>query len=152
MPRGRPKQYTDDELYIRKLEQQRKAGAKWRAKNDRSAYQTEYDKQRSTANRVYRSCKTRAKQLNTPFTIQQSDIIVPDLCPICATKMQHSDVKGGSQISPTLDKIQPELGYVKGNIAVICKLCNSTKGSGSAELHRKIADYIDAHVNSSPSA
>ena len=152
MPRGRPKIYTDEELYVRKLEQGRKAGAKWRAKNDRTEYHASYDRERSTENRLYRSSKNRASKSGQFHTITQEDIVVPVYCPICGTKLRHSEIKGGASDSPTLDKIIPEMGYVRGNIAVICKLCNSTKGSGSAELHRKIADYIDAHISSFPSA
>lgn len=123
----------------------REAHKRWAGKHPRSNYYTDYDKNRSTANRLYRSSKERANKTGQLHTIIEHDIIVPVNCPICNVKLVHSEIKGGSSISPTLDKVIPKLGYIKANVSVICKLCNSTKGSGNAELHRKIADYIDDH-------
>lgn len=144
MPRGRPKQFTEEERYQRKLEQGRRAGAKWRATNDRGPYHKEYDKNRSPAYKLKRSARQRALDSGIPWNIAEDDIVVTPNCPICGTEMRCSSQRGGTSSSPTLDKVRPELGYVKGNIAVICKLCNSTKGRGSSALHRKIAEYIDS--------
>lgn len=128
-----------------KKQKMREAHKRWAKEHPRSNYYTDYDKKRSTENKLYRSSKARAIQAGQFHTITQEDIVVPVCCPICNTKLRHSDVRGGASDSPTLDKIIPENGYVRGNVAVICKLCNSTKGSGTAELHRRIADYIDAY-------
>lgn len=141
---SRPRKYTPEEARERQLESMRKAGAKWRAKTDRSDYHREYEQLRSTTAKLLRASKSRAKACDLPHDISEEDIIIPDTCPICDTLMAPSSKRGGTSASPTLDKVVPELGYVKGNIAVICKLCNSTKGSGSAELHRRIADYIES--------
>lgn len=129
-----------------KKEKMRQAHQKWASKNPRTKYYQEYDAKRDLSYKLYRSARQRALNNDLIFTITREDIKVPCNCPICDVKMKPSNKGGGSSISPTLDKVIPEKGYVKGNIAVICKLCNSTKGSGSAEIHRKIADYIDRHT------
>lgn len=46
-------------------------------------------------------------------------------------------------IKPSLDKIIPEKGYTKGNVAVICYRCNVIKSFGTAEEHRRIAEFIE---------
>lgn len=131
-------------------EKARAAHRKWKAKHCRKDYYKSYDAKRSIAKKLYRSSKDRARQHNIPHTISPDDIIVPETCPICNTEMRPAKNGGGSSISPTLDKVIPEIGYVQGNIAVICKRCNSTKGNGSADLHRRISAYIDS-FSSSPS-
>lgn len=133
-----------------KKEKMREHHRKWAKKNPRTSYYKEYDNSRDTAYRLYRGARQRARDQNIPFKITRDDIIVPDNCPICNIKMAHAPTGGGNSASYTLDKVIPQLGYIKGNISVICKLCNSTKGSGDAELHRKIANYIDTHIIFSP--
>ncbi len=127
-----------------KKEKMREHHRKWAKKNPRTKYYKDYDSSRDTAYRMYRGARQRARDQNIPFEITREDILVPEQCPICNVFMSHAPNGGGNSISYTLDKVKPHLGYVKGNISVICKLCNSTKGSGDAELHRKIADYIDS--------
>lgn len=133
------------ELSEQEKQKRRDANARWRARNPdkRVEYMRNYDKNRGTQKRLFRSAKQRSKNEGVVFNLEVQDIEVHSNCPVCNVEMKVSSKKGGTTSSPTLDKIIPEKGYVKGNIAVICKLCNSTKGSGSAELHRKIADYIE---------
>ena len=47
--------------------------------------------------------------------------------------------------SPSLDRIVPELGYVKGNIRVISNRANHLKSDATLEEHRKI--LLDAEAN-----
>lgn len=136
------------ELTEEEKQKRRDANARWRSRNPnkRTEYMRHYDKNRGTQKRLFRSAKQRAKNEAVIFSLEVQDVVVHSYCPICNVEMKPSSKKGGTSFSPTLDKVIPEKGYVKGNIAVICKLCNSTKGSGSAELHRKIADYIERHT------
>lgn len=125
----------------------REANRRWRARNlrVRSDYQQQYDQNRSQSNKLLRAAKHRSAKYHIDFDINEGDLIVPDICPICDGPIKSTSVQGGWKHSPTVDRINPTLGYTKLNVAVICKLCNSTKGSGSAELHRRIAEYIDKH-------
>lgn len=45
--------------------------------------------------------------------------------------------------SPSLDRIKPELGYVKGNIRVISFKANSIKNDASIEELRQILQYME---------
>lgn len=119
----------------------RAAHRRWKDKNKekRATYWKEYEAARPVSEKLFRSMKNR----KIAYEISPEDIVVPDTCPICESKMQVSTTRGGNSRSPTLDKVVPDKGYVKGNVAVICKYCNSLKGAGSAEDHRRIAAYID---------
>lgn len=127
-----------------KKQRARAAHRRWKDRNKdaRARYWKEYAAARPTSDKLFRSMQSR----KIFYDIDPCDIIVPDTCPICEVKMQPSNQRGGSVTSPTLDKVIPNKGYVKGNIAVICKGCNSLKGKGSASEHRRIADYIDKFV------
>lgn len=139
--------------YSEKTEQQkeacRAACRRWAAKNDRSAYYKEYEGQRG--NRAQRitykmwwNARKRAEVANVPFNIEEADIVLSDKCPVCKGFMGKVEgARGGSRSSHTLDRIRPTEGYVKGNVAVICKHCNSQKGDATANELRRIADWIE---------
>lgn len=125
-------------------ERARAAHRRWkdRNKDKRAKYYREYEARRPIAEKLFRSMKSR----KILFDITPNDISVENECPICGIEMRISSRRGGSAVSPTLDKIIPNRGYVKGNIAVICKSCNSLKGKGSAEEHHRIANWIESRI------
>ena len=49
----------------------------------------------------------------------------------------------GTYSSPSLDRLVPALGYVKGNVQVISWRANKLKGEGTAEDHRLIAEWME---------
>jgi len=125
-------------------EQMRSAHRKWARNNPRTAYYKQYDEDRDYSRRLVSSSKTRARAVEIPHTITTDDFVIHKDCPICGLEMTRSKVRGGHRRSPTLDRVIPALGYVPGNVDVICKHCNSKKGDASAEELRRIADWIDS--------
>jgi hypothetical protein len=69
--------------------------------------------------------KVRAKKLNLSFNLTIEDTQVPEYCPILGMKLEQGN--GRSDSSPSLDKIYPDKGYVKGNVQVISDLANRMK-------------------------
>ncbi len=91
--------------------------------------------------RMWNAAKERAKKYGLPFSIEPTDIYIPDYCPalgILLTVEAHVQ----TDHSPTLDRIQPDLGYVKGNIAVISMRANRIKNDATAEELRQITDWL----------
>jgi hypothetical protein len=100
---------------------------------------------------LYRNAKKRAASAGVPITISLSDIVVPDVCPVLGIPlMRAAGSVCGTDNSPSLDRIVPELGYVPGNIAVISSRANMIKSTGTAEEHRKVADWIDSVTKPRP--
>lgn len=86
--------------------------------------------------------KSRCKEKNIPFNLDYFDIVLPEFCPILGIKLVLS--KGSSTpCSPSLDRIIPIKGYVKGNVHVISNRANSLKNDATPDELRKIADYIE---------
>ena len=93
------------------------------------------------------SAKWRAKQDSIPFDIVEADISIPSHCPVlgiplfksmgCESKHQPN--------SPSLDRLIPELGYVRGNVAVISFKANMLKSDETdPQTFRRLADWLEA--------
>jgi hypothetical protein len=93
---------------------------------------------------LLRNAKQRAKQLNLPFNIDVADINIPEICPLLKKPLQVSypKSKGGNDFSPSLDRIIPCLGYVKGNVWVISRRANSMKSNATQEDLRNFANWV----------
>lgn len=86
-------------------------------------------------------CRKRAKEQGLPFNITEDDIVIPEVCPVLGIKICKENSKREYN-SPSVDKIIPEKGYVKGNICVISWRANMIKSCGNAEEHLRISKYI----------
>ena len=85
--------------------------------------------------------KYRAKKNNIPFDITPEDVIIPEVCPILGIKLE-AGIGCQTDSSPSIDRINPNLGYIKGNIQVICYRANRIKNDASLDELKKIVDYM----------
>jgi hypothetical protein len=85
---------------------------------------------------MLRAARKRAKDQGVPFCLTEDDITIPEYCPVkdCGRKLV-GNVGGGRALpsSPSLDKYSPALGYVCGNVWIICHECNARKQNFSGE-------------------
>ncbi len=81
---------------------------------------------------MLRKARGRAKNKGIPFDITIEDIVIPELCPYLGIKLQWGDVIC-HDASPSLDRIIPKLGYIKGNIEVISLRANKMKNCGTPD-------------------
>lgn len=94
------------------------------------------------------NAKERAKRSNLPFEITKRDIVWPECCPVLGIPLNYLGGSiGPASDSPSLDRVDPRLGYVKGNVMVISVRANRLKGDcvDGDEL-RRIAFYIDLFI------
>ena len=95
--------------------------------------------------RMLRAAKHRAKRDGIPFKLELSDIVIPEFCPVfTATRLENKGYL--SDNSPTLDRLIPELGYVRGNVRVISHKANSMKRNATAQEIRQVADWLDSQL------
>jgi hypothetical protein len=102
--------------------------------------------------------RSRARRDNVPFNLTLQDLvdIATDECPILHTPFVWGISglgKGKTRPdSPTLDRILPELGYIKGNVAFLSYRANRIKDNGTMQEHYDIADWIwnHTHANKKP--
>lgn len=76
-----------------------------------------------------------------PFDITIEDLIVPAVCPALGIPLKRSRVTANDG-SPSVDRIVPELGYVKGNVVVISNLANRIKTNASWQQIQAVATWL----------
>lgn len=94
---------------------------------------------------LIRGAKAMSKQRGLKFTITRDDIELTKFCPCCDKEMIVKYEGRQTDDTPTLDRVKNDLGYIKGNVVIICWKCNQMKHKGTASEHRAIADYIDKY-------
>lgn len=92
------------------------------------------------------SAKRRAKAKHLPFNIEESDIRIPTVCPILGIPLKRG-VAYGTKTSPSIDRIIPQLGYVKGNIQIISKMANVMKQDATFEQIVKLGEWASKMIN-----
>lgn len=85
--------------------------------------------------------KDRARRNNLPFDLRIGDIEIPTHCPVLGIELKPGLAKWAAS-SPSLDRIKPELGYVKSNVRVISWRANNLKRDGTLEEFEKLVAYI----------
>ena len=112
---------ADKKEYIRRL------NARPRAKNAKLKFAATH----RTYN-MWRNAKIRAHARRLAFDITEEDIVVPEVCPVLGLPLAYSTGRHADN-SPTLDRIIPRLGYVRGNVRVISYRANRLKCDGTYE-------------------
>jgi len=87
--------------------------------------------------RMLSSAKNRAKNDSVPFDLALEDIPDWDICPVLGVEM-----KKDTRYAPSLDRIVPSLGYVRGNIQVISHKANAMKQDATQEELERFAKWV----------
>jgi hypothetical protein len=128
-------------------------GERWITKNQYESYQekikTTISSKEGHLKRNLSVIKIRAKNQNLPFDLDFNYLlsIAPDVCPVFGFPLgwgigNKNGYGGGRFDSPSLDKIVPELGYVKGNVMWVSQRANSMKHDATKEQLIQFANWI----------
>lgn len=135
----RKKNHHDNPLVAR-----RNAKAYYWKNRERRLAEDKIRRRRDPLTPMLMAARTRAKKTGLPFDIKKEDIHLPMRCPVLGMRLKMNDGKCGPN-SPTLDRIVPELGYVRGNVAVISLLANTIKGNATSDQILSVANYVEAN-------
>ncbi len=102
----------------------------------------ENDYPKNLAKYMLRRAKERASKKQIPFDLTIDDIQIPKFCPILGLELSVSERNGDKSKSPSLDRIIPELGYVRDNIQVISNLANTMKNCATKDQLNKFAIWV----------
>ncbi len=97
---------------------------------------------------MWLSAKDRARKNGIPFNIDVSDVVIPDVCPILFVPLAPGG--SGHAYAPSLDRINNNLGYVKGNVAVISKAANSLKSNLDIDTIHSLLRYMGSWTEVAP--
>jgi hypothetical protein len=87
-------------------------------------------RQRRPLSFLLQDARRRARLRGLPFNITVHDLVIPERCPDLGIKIE---VGGPRRSWPSIDRIRPELGYVRGNVRVISLMANAMKRDATAE-------------------
>jgi hypothetical protein len=131
------------ERYYKNIEHEKERAKIYRKNNpEKSNKRTRKWVKNNPEKAMFNRSKTRAKRRNIEFSIVLEDIVIPTECPILGIPLAVSSGHMTDN-SPSLDRIDPSKGYVKGNVMVISNRANNIKGFGTAEEHIKIAEFMN---------
>jgi hypothetical protein len=98
------------------------------------------------------NARGRAKRKGLPFDLDYPylESIWPDknICPVLNIEMiPNLGCRGATYNSPTLDRIIPDKGYVKGNVIVISSRANQIKSDALPKEMYQVADFFYELIN-----
>lgn len=93
---------------------------------------------------LYQEAKRRAKRNNLEFDIEISNVVIPHLCPVLGIPLLSGN-RTVREESPSIDRINSTLGYVKNNIRVISYRANRIKGNCSIDELLKVISYMKSN-------
>lgn len=83
----------------------------------------------SIEKRILNRLKARAKSKGIPFTLTLEDIVLPEKCPV----FDKPFIYGDHYWTYSVDRLNPDKGYTKDNIAIISNKANMMKSTASKE-------------------
>lgn len=100
-------------------------------------------KNRDLTSKILNRSQQRARKRNLEFNIDKDDIDIPEHCPILGIPLIEGKGKaGGKKNSPSIDRIDPTKGYIKGNVRIISHLANAMKSFANEDELVKFANWI----------
>jgi hypothetical protein len=85
--------------------------------------------------------RNRATRLGVPFDITLADIPVPAECPVLGIPLRWSERR--TDATPSLDRVDPKKGYVRGNVFVISWRANKIKTDATITELRAVLRYVE---------
>lgn len=84
---------------------------------------------------LLKRARVRASKLKLHFDLNETDIAVPANCPILGIELRvvQGEGKRPHDCSPSLDRIDPNKGYVRDNVAVISQRANRIKNNATRD-------------------
>ena len=134
----RGKEYREENKERLKEHNKQKRLEKYKADPEKDMAKQKEWKLNNIERYLVQSARSRAKKYNLPFDITHEDVVVPEFCPYLGIKL----VPFSEWSSPSLDKIIPELGYVKGNIQVVSTKANIMKNNATQDELVRFAEAV----------
>lgn len=79
------------------------------------------------------------------FNLTEVDITLPARCPVLGIPLE-TGVGASIDASPTLDRVRPEWGYIRGNVLVISNRANRLKSDATLGELQAITEFYTKHL------
>lgn len=106
----------------------------WRQSNIEIARTRETNWRNSNPKKRLINCtRQTAKLKGLDHNITENDLELPTLCPLLGIPIDYTAGNGKTMLKPSVDRINPELGYIKGNVELMSSLANTMKSKATPE-------------------
>lgn len=122
--------------------------ALYAAEPERRVKEKQYAEQRTWQQRMLNNARARSKRYGWPdCDLTQEDLVIPSVCPVLGIALQQSPGKRPGPNTPSMDRVIPELGYVKGNVEIISYRATRLKNDATYQELRAISVWLEAKAN-----
>ena len=120
-------------------------------KHRKTAYYKERATKEGHIRQIFSSRKCKAKKEKITFNVSLDYIIsiAPLICPVLGIELSWTKSTGFDTCKdsfPSMDRINPSLGYIEGNIMWMSYLANRMKSNATPEQLCKFADWIKLNI------
>lgn len=129
--------------YEKNREQKIARSAKWLRNNKERVNELSVKRRASSpvAYVLFWNAKNRAKAKEIEFDLEIEDIEVPEVCPILGIKLVVA-TGNAKPNSPSLDRVDPNKGYVRGNIQVLSHKANTMKSNATLDELEMLVSWL----------
>jgi hypothetical protein len=124
----------------------KESAARWSKRHpEKAAENARLWRARNPKYMLLHSAKRRSKRDGIELSITQDNIPdIPEMCPIADIPLfvRNDGTQGPCENSPTLDRVNPKLGYLPNNIRVISHKGNRWKSDMTIENLERILQYM----------
>lgn len=130
------------------LQQKREINKRYREKNKEKIKIKEKERRKRRFKqqpilKLWKHMEQKKDKLNITKKDFLENYTIPDICPILGIPLSHSSSR---ENLPSVNRINSQLPYQLGNIAIISLKANIIKNYGSAEDHLKIYNWMIANT------
>jgi len=129
-----PEWSTEYGSAVIKKNREQKYFNKWGHKQSTDLYSSQRSK--------FYAKKANAVRSGYEWNLDFGQIEWPQYCPILGIKLDYFS-ESRKENSPSFDRRDNSIGYVNGNVLIVSWRANRIKNDGTAEEHRRIADFLD---------
>lgn len=89
---------------------------------------------------ILKRTRASAKLRNLEFDLEVEDIVIPSHCPALGVPLMYG-YKGHNLNSPSVDRVDNNKGYIKGNIIIVSRKANTMKSNGTIDELIRLAHF-----------
>lgn len=93
--------------------------------------------------KMWLRARFRARLAGLPFSITAADIKIPEICPVLGIPLHTTKKFDSRDSAPTLDRLENEKGYVRGNVFVISSRANRIKNNATPQDLMAVLNYVN---------
>src|SRR3990167_6219838 len=86
-----------------------------------------------------------ARKDGIKFMVSAASLHWPEHCPILGLKIDYTTLGRFFPNSPSIDRVDPRIGYIPGNVSVISHRANSLKSRLTIEEMDRMCAYVRSH-------